>query len=379
MSANHPVDLLSATEASHRLGIAASSLYSYVSRGLVRSFTSPHDPRQRLYASDDVDALVQRRTRMRRPTVAAATALDWGLPVLETSITQIKDGRLFYRGDDAVALARDASFEDVAGLLLGFGIENTTVHASLPAPGSDLRAPAFVGRAIGLLSESGTIDGQKPAQEAGAILRLVAAAGTGSVAAGGRLHEQFRESWKVSADAGDAIRRALVLCADHELSASAFAVRVAASTGATLRHAIIAGLATLSGPRHGGATELVRAFFETREEQVSAPIGGDDPIAGFHHPLYPQGDPRGAALLEGLPLRAGDRAIVDAIARATGGRPTIDAALVALERAYSLPPGAAFVLFATGRTAGWLAHAIEQQSQGTLIRPRARYMLTGQP
>ena len=54
--------------------------------------------------------------------------------------------------------------------------------------------------------------------------------------------------------------------------------------------------------------------------------------------------------------------------------PSIDVALVMMERAYGLPVGAAFDLFAVGRTAGWLAHAIEQRSQATLIRPRARYI-----
>ena len=92
------LDLATAEEASSRLGISRASLYAYVSRGLIRSFASPHDPRQRLYALEDVETLAERKARFRRPAVAAATALDWGLPVLETSITQIRDGRLFYRG-----------------------------------------------------------------------------------------------------------------------------------------------------------------------------------------------------------------------------------------------------------------------------------------
>ncbi|WP_112663205.1 citrate synthase [Microvirga flavescens] len=367
-----PLDLISAPEASHRLGISPASLYAYVSRGLVRSFASPHDPRQRLYAAEDVDALVKRRTRMRRPTVAAATALDWGLPVLQTSITQIKDGQLFYRGVDAASLAAHATLEDVAGLLLGFTLQPSSHR--FPAP--DTNNPRdFIGNAIRLLSTPAS-KSETLACETSAILRLVAAASTGSVPKSRPLHEHFRSAWKVAPAAGEAIRRALVLCADHELSASAFAVRVAASTGATLRNSMIAGLAALSGPLHGGATEIVRAFFEECERGKSIDTARIKSAAGFHHPLYPEGDPRGAALIDGLPLREGDRAIMDRIAKASGGQPTIDVALVMVERAFSLPKGAAFVLFGTGRTAGWLAHAIEQRAQGTLIRPRAQYVLS---
>jgi citrate synthase len=167
----------------------------------------------------------------------------------------------------------------------------------------------------------------------------------------------------------DTIRRALVLCADHELSSSAFAVRVTASTGASLRNAVIAGLVALSGPYHGGMTERVRTFLE-------APQTSSRP--GFKHRLYPNGDPRAQALLEDLPLLASDATTLQAVAAASGDRPSIDVALVMMERAYGLPRGAAFTLFAIGRTAGWLAHAIEQRSQAALIRPRARYMAPGE-
>src|SRR4029079_8688456 len=121
------------------------------------------------------------------------------------------------------------------------------------------------------------------------------------------------------------------------------AVRVTASTGATLRHAVIAGLAALSGPYHGGMTERVRAFLES-------PRTSSHPR--FRHRLYPEGDPRAQALLEKVPLLASDATILKAIANASGDRPSIDAAPVMMERAYGLPMGAAFTLFAIGRTAG---------------------------
>ncbi|MFC1456918.1 citrate/2-methylcitrate synthase [Microvirga arabica] len=79
-----------------------------------------------------------------------------------------------------------------------------------------------------------------------------------------------------------------------------------------------------------------------------------------------------------MPLLASGATTLRAIANASGGAPSIDVALVMMERAYGLPVGAAFTLFAIGRTAGWLAHAIEQRSQATLIRPRARYVAAEQ-
>jgi len=363
------LELTSADDASARLGISRASLYAYVSRGLIRSFSSPHDPRQRLYSVDDVEALVARKVRFRRPAAAAATALDWGLPVLETSITQIKEGRLFYRGRDAVSWARTATLEDTARLLIGgldgeaFGCPSR-LPRPLPAPADGMHG--FVGNAMRLLSEPAPKETR--AAEVASILRLMAAAASGADPGAAPLHRHLAEAWEAPR-ASEAIRRALVLSADHELSSSAFAVRVTASTGASLRNAVIAGLAALSGPHHGGMTDRVRAFLEDP---------GRNAAPDFRHRLYPDGDPRTPAILEDVPLLACDATALRAIAAATGGRPSVDTALVMLERAYGLPRGAAFTLFAVGRSAGWLAHAVEQRGQAVLIRPRARYSVGGE-
>lgn len=365
------LDLASADEASSRLGVSRASLYAYVSRGLIRSFSSPHDPRQRLYAVEDVETLVERKARFRRPAVAAATALDWGLPVLETGITQITDGHLFYRGQDAITLARTATLEETARLLVGALNEDAfREHSRIPFP---LPGPAFgphdyVAQAVRLLSEPAPREAR--AAEVAAILRLMAAAASGIAPGIEPIHWHLAAAWGAPPQAADTIRRALVLCADHELSSSAFAVRVTASTGASLRNAVIAGLVTLSGPYHGGMTERVRVFLDDP---------GTAPPPGLRHRLYPGGDPRGQALLENVPLLASDATTLKSIATVSGGSPSIDVALVMTERAYGLPVGAAFTIFAIGRTAGWLAHAIEQRSQAALIRPRARYVAADEP
>jgi citrate synthase len=170
-----------------------------------------------------------------------------------------------------------------------------------------------------------------------------------------------------------------VLVADHELNASAFAARVAASTGASLAAAALAGLATLSGPRHGGATAAVRTFAAEAEQLGPRPaianrLVEDRALPGFGHPLYPDDDPRAAALLARFAPPPGLDALRDAVRAATGLAPNIDFALMAACESLGLPPDAPFALFAVARCAGWIAHAIEQGQADTLIRPRARYV-----
>src|SRR5690606_96838 len=167
----------------------------------------------------------------------------------------------------------------------------------------------------------------------------------------------------------------------------AFAARVVASTGAHLHATVCTGLSALSGPRHGGATARAHALIG---EALAAPSPGAHVAArwergadlpGFGHALYPDGDPRAAALLEMLrdargrsPAMRGLEQVITAAEEASGQRPNIDLLLAALCHTHGLPAAPALVMFAAGRLAGWLAHALEQQASGMLIRPRARYV-----
>src|SRR5206468_4908794 len=158
---------------------------------------------------------------------------------------------------------------------------------------------------------------------------------------------------RATTSAIDALDEALVLLADHELNASTFAVRVAASTGASLAAAVVAGLAAVSGPRHGAATARVEAFLDEvgKPERASAAAGPGpergDAVPGFGHPLYPNGDPRGEALLA-TAARLGARsrevktmsAIVSAMQLAAREKPTVDVGIVALSAALGLRRGA---------------------------------------
>ena len=160
-------------------------------------------------------------------------------------------------------------------------------------------------------------------------------------------------------------------------------MRCAASTGLNLYDAVIAGLAALKGPKHGGAGVLASQLVKTLVDKDVAPVVRErvalgERFAGFGHGVYKRGDPRAMSLLEAL-TRAGaprkfTREIPERIAEATGEFVNIDYALAVLVQALRMPAGSELALFAMARTVGWIAHASEQLQHGKLIRPRARYV-----
>src|SRR6201987_2075675 len=107
---------LTSKEAARRLGVSSAMLYAYVSRGLLRSEGS-NGQRERRYSADDVAGLKRRRDVGRKAESIAANALDFGTPVLESSLTLIENGRLYYRGWDAAQLAQGSPLERGAPLL----------------------------------------------------------------------------------------------------------------------------------------------------------------------------------------------------------------------------------------------------------------------
>src|SRR5690606_7305821 len=116
--------------------------------------------------------------------------------------------------------------------------------------------------------------------------------------------QRWLSSWGLTKKGVAAMQVALVLLADHELNASSFAARVAASTGADLFACLAAAVATVSGPRHGAASERVESFLDeaarasSLREGLEARARRGELIPGVGHPLYPEGDPRGRVLLE---------------------------------------------------------------------------------
>lgn len=134
----------------------------------------------------------------------------------------------------------------------------------------------------------------------------------------------------------------------------------------------------MSGPLHGGAARATLGLVRAAErEGVDAAmhewLSLGRRLPAFGHPLYPQGDVRCDALLAHLDLPAPYAALREAGERLMGEKANVDFALAALSTAHRLPAHAPLVLFALARAVGWIAHALEQQATGTLIRPRARY------
>jgi citrate synthase len=312
----------------------------------------------------------------------ARAAIDWGEPVLASAITTVRDGRLYYRGQDAIRLAESATLEAVARLLRGgLGLPPDEAPDAPAGPSAQQRAfAAFAARAA-VDPPSQDRAAAELASEAARLLDLMAAAAASREGAApreedqGAIHERLGRAWRAPRDGWDGIRRALVLLADHELNASTFAARVAASTGASLAAAVLAGLAVLSGPRHGGMAARVEAFAEAAGRGGwRKALRAATPPPGFGHPLYPDGDPRAEALLGAIETPPALLALRHAVEAETGLSANIDFALVALRQSLELPAEAPFALFAVARTAGWLAHAMEQVESGQLIRPRARYV-----
>ncbi|ASR45091.1 citrate synthase [Xanthomonas citri pv. mangiferaeindicae] len=390
---------MSAAEACAALGISTATLYAYVSRGLLESRPGP-DHRSRVYLRQDVERLRQRKRAGRGAARGAAQSLDRGLPVMETRISLIRPDSPYYRGRSAVAMVEaGATLEDAARLLWDCGDSDPFDAAVDPWPArvatiaGDATLPP-IERAMAVLPllapDLRHSLSAAPAAKRGiaaTLLRQNAALLVAGQPDARPVHVVLAEAW-CPGDAvfADLVRAALVLCADHELNVSAFAARVVASTGAHLHATVCAGLAALSGPRHGGATARAHALIREACDTPS-PAGyiaerwqrGDD-LPGFHHVLYPDGDPRAAHVLARLRATRGDtprmrqvETVIAAAAETSGRPPNIDGMLAAICFVHDLPATPALAIFAAGRLSGWLAHALEQQALGRLIRPRARY------
>ena len=392
---------LSAQEAARALGVSLATLYAYVSRGLIRS-EAVGKTRTRRYHPDDVQALKERKEQRQEPQKVAERALHWGAPVMESALSLIADCRLYYGGHEAISLATTCSAEQVAWLLWTGQLTDPAEPAvGLPAYASvraarRLVAPLLPVDAFQVLLPLAALDDLaaydlRPAAVAQTglrILRLLAAVATGQKPSTQPLAQTLQQSWVPhDPQVRACLNTALVLCADHELNVSSFTARCVASAGSTPYAVVAAGLAALQGTKHGGHTARVEALLqevgtppEARAVLTSRVRRGES-IPGFGHPLYPAGDPRGAALLQlastarpGSPAVALATAVITEAGGVIGEYPTIDFGLAVLARALQLPAGGATALFAIGRTIGWIGHAIEQYQQERIIRPRARYV-----
>lgn len=381
---------ITAAEATERLGVTRATLYAYVSRGRIRSSAAPGSTRERRYAADDVEGLRSRAEQRKDPMRMTTGALHWGAPLLESAITLISDGRLFYRGHDVLELARTRSIEEVASLLWtgtfeAAGFSATPLHVVAGGKSSD--ALPFLNRAQSILPLVAARDPlgydlrpRAVAQTGWRILNLLVSVAADSARLEATVEETVQRAWTPrDKRAADLIRRALIVSADHELNVSSFSARCVASAGANPYAVVLAGMAAIEGVKHGGITARIETMLDELQRArdvrtaVAERLRRGEALFGFGHPLYPDGDPRAAFLLDSAPEQSFAVEVATAAQELFNEKPTIDFALVALCRALKFPRGSALTLFALGRSMGWVGHAIEQYARDKIIRPRARY------
>lgn len=408
---------LTTREVAERLGVKPATVYAYASRGMLTSRRSS-DGRTSTFDAAEVDRLAIRGRRGRDPDGGAATPPGGpggpGGPVMSSALTYIDGERHHYRGLDALDLATSGrTLEDVATWLWTASFDHDRAPWTCPEPTRSANAAAQaalpaaalpldrlrVGVAVASVSDSLRYD-TSPAAVIGAGRNLMAClveslplvgGDDNAVAVDGGDSDLARRLWpRLSALPPTAarlrlLRTALVLLADHELAVSTVAVRLAASTGAHIYAVVSAGLGTLDGPRHGGASLAAESVIaevaggKDAAQAIGERLRRGERIPGFGQPLYPGGDPRARVLIDLLRATVGKRAVrpvqdLGAVMQARGlPAANVDLAMATLAHATGMITGAGEVVFAIARTAGWIAHALEEYAAPTYHRPRALY------
>ena len=386
---------LSTRQVADRLGVKPETVYAYVSRGLLRSHRESGG-RGSWFDPKEVDEL---STHTRQATANGGKPAQ---PFIATELTLLSEGGLYYRGRDVAELAGSDTFEAVTGLLWTGRLEPVAFTASPQA--SDLirkvadampdaaRLPDLlhVVPSIAAATDPLRFDlspDSVRAAAAGLLAVMVEAlpqrgaadhdSGTSSSAIAGRLWPKLTD--KPPTEHGiRALSAALIVLADHDLAVSTLAGRVAASARAHPYAVVSAALGAFDGPLHGAAGSHAYRL-------VADALRSGDPVAayadrlrtqgrveGFGHAAYPDGDPRARVLLALLDA-AGDefpahvREVADGLRAAASrrgpGLPNVDFALPLLAHAYDMVPDAGEVIFIIARTAGWIAHALEEYEE----------------
>lgn len=316
-----------------------------------------------------------------------------GVVVTETRISEIDgtQGILRYRNRALADLAETMLWEDLLPWL-----------AELPStsiPATETQPPILVDdplRRLAIIMLTAAYDPKNPLAYVLRLPLLLGATfnpdqdpGSGSMA---YRFLSMLNGHPAATSAASALNAYWVVVAEHSLNASTFAVRVAASTGADLPLSLTAGVATLSGPLHGGAPEGVLALLEEAahcqdiSSLLRAKLDRGERLMGFGHRVYRTEDPRAVALRQMFSRIASPdqvrltSAVEDAALRLLADRKpdrvlatNVEFYAGALLAALKIPPEWCSATFAVGRLAGWTAHYREQQTTGRLIRPVARY------
>jgi citrate synthase len=405
---------LDSEEAARRLGVKVTTLYAYVSRGLLSSHPSAVGRRSQ-FDVDEVERLARRSRQGKSVETRMAT--------ITTGITQLSDEGPVYRGRLATELATSMTYEDVAEWLWevaptsgvddgseygGSGGAAVWVPLSLGLPPlmrssdrlrwavvmagalnplrADLRPEAVVRTARRLAAS--LVEALPPAtDERGGTAGPARPPGEGPPLLTGSMADRL--ALRLAPAPSEALVRwvnaAMVLLADHELATSTVAVRVAASTRADVCDSLLAGLGTLSGPLHGGASQLAYSLLVEAERRgveraLDDTLRWQGVVPGFGHSVYKNGDARFGVLhglFDGLAPPEKIELVHSLISLAEQHSiplPNVDLALAAVAWATGMPPDSGSTLFAVARLAGWVAHYLEELDERPLrYRARAVY------
>ncbi|MFJ9710242.1 citrate synthase [Streptomyces sp. NPDC101234] len=398
-----PARRLSTKETAELLGVKPETVYAYVSRGQLRSRREPGG-RASTFDAKEVEALARRNRRE-----AVGSPGSGGDLSVRTRITLIDKDRYFFRGVDATELAARHSYEEVAEWLwtgrMNRGMTFTAPEATV----------ATARRAVDALPEhTSPTDRLRVATIAAAAedplrfdLSEEAVLGTARVLIptlvtalpvqhrrrhddGPLAHRLWRRLTGIDPDdaAVRVLDTALALLVDHDLAASTLAVRVAASARAHAYAAVSAGLGVLEGPLHGASSGLAhRMLLDVLDQGTAVTVIADElragrRIPGLGHRLYQGEDPRASALFALLeevpraqPALLAARDIVATTARHTPLHANVDLALAVFTASCGMPATAGETIFAVARTAGWIAHALEEYGERPLrMRPSGHYV-----
>ncbi|MGE3724623.1 MAG: citrate/2-methylcitrate synthase [Candidatus Sericytochromatia bacterium] len=348
-----------------------------------------------------------------------------GVVALSSSVSSIVDGVLTYRSYDIDDLAENTTFEEVIYLLLN---DDLPTQAQLDQLNQELNAarpvdPAFLevlkqlpiahspmerlrtGISLLGLYDNESEDNSEAANRRKAI-RLIAQMPT-VIAAQERIRRgkapvepkpnlstaasflQMMHNSDPDPVAVEALDKALILHADHELNASTFAARQTVSTLADIYSAVTSAVGTLKGPLHGGANEqVIRTLQKIGEvSNVKAflvdALDNKERIMGFGHRVYKDGDPR-AKHLKKMSYELGKMngemkwyemsdMLEQAMLEKKGMKPNVDFYSASVYFVLGIPVDLYTPIFALSRISGWVAHILEQYGNNRLIRPRADY------
>ncbi|RKR75764.1 citrate synthase [Frondihabitans australicus] len=419
MTAQRPgTPRLTTAQAAARLGVKPQTLYAYVSRGVI---SSERGDEGSTFDALEVEALSDSRgARARRASAVAGSTTrgqepahrpaEPGRPmmVIDSPITLLTGDDLYFRGRRATDLAREGGFERAIEILWQTGADPAHLTpdrqvVSRARAAGDLLGPSA--RLIDRLALTVQIaasydpfrDDLDPVAVFAAARRLLAELVAALPLRGEPAAPEAplaHHLWpRLSADApsGDELRLldgALILMMDHDLATSTLAARAAASARANPYASLSAALGAVDSAQHGAAStaavSLLRESLESGgpERALAARIRADRGLPGFGHVIYRERDPRAEFVFEALGrlprfrVAAAGAARLSAIVRSRLPRPAnVDLALAAFAVGGGFPDDAGQVIFAVARTAGWIAHVVDEYAQVPLrMRPESRYV-----